>query len=408
MANNMLYNLERPLRFDDVQGNLETTELVKGLLKRDEVSNAHFIFSGTPGTGKTTVGRILARAINCTDLQDGEPCNKCDNCTRHIAENYADYMEVDATQYSKVDDAKRLVEIANQYPVNPKGQRVILLDEAHVLSNEAFDKFLKLLESGDVKTTFIFCTTDLHLFRPAIVSRCFGFEIKPLASKGIAKELMRICDKNGFEYDRESINRLANHYAGKPRDAVKTLDLYIKSKGSFKDYSKRTQESLLLEIFKLAYYNKVEEYISLSEELDSNNLFRNTCRMINEVYLHPTITSNLIDPLDVESFKTLIDNQSLKVIMKDVVTFKPTDVYSLLLLLATVTEMGIKLSKKVETKSKHLGRRFIDKGNKSSGDKIVSMNEEEEVKGVDIDSIDEEIEDATSKEDLLAMGFNKQ
>ncbi len=407
MSNSMLYNLERPLLFNDVQGNKETTELIKGLLKRGMVSNAHFIFSGTPGTGKTTVGRILARAINCLDLKEGEPCNKCTNCTKFLKEDYADYIEIDATQYSKVDDAKRLVEIANQYPINPKGQRIILLDEAHVLSNEAFDKFLKLLESSDVKTTFIFCTTDIHLFRPAIVSRCFGFEIKPLPATGIAKELIRICEKNKFNYDKESINKLANQYAGKPRDAVKTLDLYIKSKGEFTDYSKRTQESILLEVFKLAYYNKVDDYTPLLEELDSNNLFRNTCRMLNEVFLYPQITSNLIDTSEIESFKTLIDNQNLKSIVKDVVIYKPSNIYSLSLLLATVSELGIKLTKKAEVQSSHRGRRFRD-DKKQGESKIVSMNEDTD-KGIDIDSIEEkdEIEDV-NEDDLVAMGFKKK
>lgn len=423
MSNTMLYNLERPKLFAEVGGNKEITELLRLLIKNGEWKNAHFIFSGTPGTGKTTTGRILARAINCTSPEDGEPCNKCKNCTDHLSESYGDYIEIDATQYSKVEDAKRLVDLANQYPINPKGQRVILLDEAHVLSNAAFDKFLKLLESANVRTTFIFCTTDLHLFRPAIVSRCFGFQIKPLNAKELSKELTKICKKIDIKYSSHAINKLAHHYVGKPRDAVKVLDLHLKAHGCFLEYQATTQESIILNAFKLAFYNKPEEYLPLVETLDAGNIFRNVCRALNDVFLYPHANTDLIPIDQIEEFKNLIDNQNLKTIIKDVIQFKPDDLYSLTLMLATVSEMGLRLTTKAEKQMEHRGRRFRSRSNGPDSN-IVSLSQGSSPQAVDIDSdelesvsedefnqaigVKEKPQEAVSLDDLVKFGFKEQ
>lgn len=419
MSNTMLYNLERPLRFSDVGGNEEIKELLRLLIKNKTWENAHFIFSGKPGNGKTTLGRILSRAINCTNPQEGEPCNECDNCKAHLSDHYGDYIEIDATQYSKVEDAKRLVDLAGQYPINPKGQRIILLDEAHVLSNAAFDKFLKLLESAAVRTTFIFCTTDLHLFRPAIVSRCFNFNVRPLTSRELAQEIVRICKKNEIEYDNESISKLAHHYAGRARDAVKMLDLHYKAHGNFKGYHERTQESMILEAFKLAFYNKVEDYLSLVETLDATNLFRNCCRALNEVFLYPHVNSNLIPTSQIEEFKNLIDNQNLKGIIKDVITLKPTDPYALNLLLATVTELGINLTEKATVQRGRRGRRFRDEPQEQQRRELVTregvdIDEDDEISTVDQEEFESgitsgkvEAANKITESDLTSFGFKK-
>lgn len=340
----------------------------------------------TPGTGKTTSARILSRAINCLNNQNGEPCNECKHCKEHLEGSYPDYIEVDGTSYNKVEDAKRLVEMASQYPLIKGGYRVVMIDEAHRLSNAAWDKFLILLESADVKTIFIFATTDLHLFRPAIISRCFVFQIKPLSAKDIAKELLTICKGEKVPYAMDAINKLAYHYANKPRDAVKTLDMYIRAKGGFTDYEKETQESVLLRCFKLAYFNKHEEYLEILDTLESNKLFMNISRMINEVFLYPNVAPILIEPRLIEEFKNLVDNQNFRLIIKDIMTFKPDDVYSLILLLAQVSALGDKLQSKTKAESTHKGRRFIKDELKPT---VIDTTQSNAVNVDDIDEFEE-------------------
>lgn len=375
-TNTLLYNKYRPLKFSEVAGNKETSDILRGLIRNNQVRNTHFILAGSAGSGKTTTARILARAINCLNPQDGEPCNECEHCKKFLAGAYVDYKELDGTSYNKVEDAKRLIEIATQYPLVKNHYRVIMIDEAHRLSNAAWDKFLILLESADVKTIFIFATTDIHLFRPAIISRCFTFYIKPLVARDIAQEALRICRGEGISYSMDAINKLAYNYQGKPRDAIKTLDMIIRSTNSFLEYNKESIEQSLLQCFKLAYFNKFEEYLPIVERLDVSKIYNNLTTMISEVFLYPKVQPILIEARQIEEFKNLIDSNAFKQIINDTLLYKPNDINSLILLLAQVSALGIKLQAKQEQTSQHRGRRFVEK---SSTQRQISV-------AVDIDS----------------------
>lgn len=358
-TNTLLYNKYRPKKFSEVAGNKEITDILQGLVRNNNIRNIHYCLSGTAGTGKTTTSRILAKAINCKNPQDGEPCNECEHCKQFDAGTYLDYIEVDGTSYNKVEDAKRLVELASQYPLVNGYHRIVMIDEAHRLSNAAWDKFLILLESADVKTIFIFATTDIHAIRPAILSRCMTFSVKPLSARDIAQEILRIVKAEKVEYTLDAVNKLAYNYANKPRDAIKNLDLHIRAYGNLLEYNKESTEATLLKCFKLAYFNKINEYLEILNTLDVSKLYTNLTRMISEVFLYPQIAPILINPKDIEEFKTLVDNQNFKTIVKDILTFKPDDQGSLILILAQVSLLGDKLQQKQTTQNQTRGRRFV-------------------------------------------------
>lgn len=370
MSNSLLYNKYRPKVFEDVGGNEPIRDLLKNLVRNKAYKNTHFIFHGNSGTGKTTLARILARAINCDHLIDGEPCNQCENCKAHLAGQYPDYIEVDGAAYNKVEDAIRLVELANQHPINSNHQRVILIDEAHVLSNQAFDKFLILLESANVKTTFIFTTTDIHLFRPAIISRCFTFEVRPMRAKDIAKEIIKICESEKLEYEVSAINKLAYHYACKPREAIKVLDLHVRARGDFKTFSETTREAQILSAYKLAYFNKIPEALNITETLDEHNFLQAIVQCLNEVYLYPQIPPSLLQAEQIEEFKTIVEPSLLKTWIRDIMLYKPSSVEMFNLILAQVSESGLKTSKTIEDSGKTMGRRFAQDTQKVGKDML--------------------------------------
>lgn len=359
MNEEQLFNKYRPLKFESVKGNDSAVRVLRALVNNKRVGGTNYIFSGSPGTGKTTTARIFARAINCLKPIGGEPCNICYHCESHLRNTYSDYIEIDGASYNKVDDAERLVELANQHPIKGSFYRVILIDEAHRLSNQAFDKFLMLLESAVTRTVFMFATTDLQLLRPAIVSRCFNFAIKPMSYSEVESELEAICKGEGVSYRKSSLLRLSRSFPDRPRDAVKTLDLLLRTQGNLEEYLEETPESVLLTCFKLAYHSKVSEYMRLLESLVIPDLCSVISRMFNEVYMYPALTPVFLSPKDIDSFKALIDKEHLQEIIKNVVLYKPDTIYTVCLILTQVSDLGGRIKYEVKKANKFKGRRFV-------------------------------------------------
>src|SRR3954465_5276900 len=194
----------RPATFDSVVGQQHITNTLKNAIKNNQLAQA-FLFCGPRGVGKTTCARILAKTINCTNLQpNGEACGECDSCRTFQNGNSFNIHELDAASNNSVDDIRSLIE---QVRIPPQGARykVYIIDEVHMLSQAAFNAFLKTLEEPPHYAIFILATTEKHKILPTILSRCQIFDFNRIRPKDIAYHLADIARKEGIETEKEAL-----------------------------------------------------------------------------------------------------------------------------------------------------------------------------------------------------------
>ena len=182
-----LYRKYRPQTFDDVSGQLAVTQTLKNQLSSGKLSHA-YLFTGSRGTGKTTCAKILAKAVNCTNLRDGNPCNCCDACKSIDSGSCMDVLEIDAASNNGVDNVRDLRDDAIYSPSQVK-KRVYIIDEVHMLSISAFNALLKIIEEPPEHLLFILATTELHKVPATILSRCQRFSFRRITPEDIAARL---------------------------------------------------------------------------------------------------------------------------------------------------------------------------------------------------------------------------
>ncbi len=216
----------RPRVFEEIVGQ---THVVTALVNALETKRLHhaYLFTGTRGVGKTTLARILAKAINCeTNGISAHPCGKCRACTEIDAGRFLDLMEVDAATNTKVDEMRELLETA-QYKPGIGRFKVYIIDEVHMLSKPAFNSMLKTLEEPPDYVKFILATTDPQRVPVTILSRCLQFNLKPLAAPMIADHLKRVLGAEGIAYEEAALLQLGKAAAGSVRDSLSLLDQAI-------------------------------------------------------------------------------------------------------------------------------------------------------------------------------------
>ncbi len=211
----------RPRRFKEVIGHSLAIKAIKNSLKKGGV-NA-YILSGIRGIGKTSLARIIAKSLNCLSPKEVEPCLRCTNCLEIEKGIFIDVIEVDAATNSNVEKARELIRALSYGPVKGK-KRVLIVDEVHRLSKQAFDVFLKTVEEPPPKTTFIFATTNPSSIPDTIVSRCIEIPLKPLDKKTLTKQIIEICKKEKIYITQKAAEIVAEHSEGSVRDAITTLE----------------------------------------------------------------------------------------------------------------------------------------------------------------------------------------
>ena len=225
MGYTALYREWRPRNFDDVVGQEHITTTLKNEIINDRIAHA-YLFCGTRGTGKTSTAKVMAKALNCLDLQDGEPCNKCEMC-RKINEGLAiDVTELDAASNNKVEDIRTLID-DTKYPPQEAKYKVYILDEVHMLSISAVNAFLKTLEEPPENVVFILATTDPQKLPITILSRCQRFDFKRINHKEISARLRKITEAQNVQCEEKSLDLIARVCDGAMRDALSILDQAI-------------------------------------------------------------------------------------------------------------------------------------------------------------------------------------
>lgn len=222
MAHLALYREFRPQRFADVVGQEHITRTLRNALMQQRIHHA-YLLSGPRGTGKTTVARILAKAVNCLNLQDGEPCNECSACRSIASGETMDVIEIDAASNRGIDEIRDLREKVKYAPADLK-YKVYIIDEVHMLSEPAFNALLKTLEEPPGHVLFVLATTEKQKLPVTIISRCQAFEYHRLSTAEIISRLEEVCQKYGMQATDEAIGAIARQAEGGMRDALSLLD----------------------------------------------------------------------------------------------------------------------------------------------------------------------------------------
>lgn len=225
MAYKALYREWRPQTFNDVVGQEHITTTLKNQIINERTAHA-YLFCGTRGTGKTSTAKVMAKALNCLDLKDGEPCNQCEMCKK-INEGLAiDITELDAASNNGVDNIRDIIDDV-QYPPQEARFKVYIMDEVHMLSIGAVNAFLKTLEEPPKNVVFILATTDPQKLPITILSRCQRFDFKRISRKDITGRLRKIVTEQGIFCDDKSLDLVARVSDGAMRDSLSILDQAI-------------------------------------------------------------------------------------------------------------------------------------------------------------------------------------
>ncbi|MCI1945921.1 DNA polymerase III subunit gamma/tau [Clostridium luticellarii] len=282
MSYTALYREWRPKTFSDVVGQDHITVTLKNQILNHRVAHA-YLFSGTRGTGKTSMAKILAKAVNCLDLKNGEPCNQCEMCKKINEGISMDVIEMDAASKRRLEDIKDVIENV-KYPPQEGKYKVYIMDEVHMLTQEAVNAFLKTLEEPPLNVIFILATTDPQKLPVTILSRCQEFDFRRIRSSDVFNRLRCIVDKQGFFADDRSLNLISRMCDGAMRDALSILDQAI-SMGDGK-----VQYSSVVDMLGLVTN---ENLFKLTNSIIENDV-ESSMRIIDDVVLSGKDISNFI------------------------------------------------------------------------------------------------------------------
>ena len=222
MGYTALYRKFRPMRFDEIVGQEHIIKTLKNQIIADRIGHA-YLFNGGRGTGKTSAAKVLARAVNCLNPKDGEPCNECEICKAALDGSLTDIVEMDAASNNSVEDVREIREAVNFLPTKAK-YRVYIIDEVHMLSTGAFNALLKTLEEPPKHVKFILATTEPQKIPATILSRCQRFDFKRISNEDIIRRLRFVCEESKIEITDEALNLVATLAEGGMRDALSILE----------------------------------------------------------------------------------------------------------------------------------------------------------------------------------------
>ena len=226
----------RPKFFSEVSGQDHVVKPLQNSLNKDKVHHA-FLFTGTRGVGKTTIARLLAKALNCEKGVSSEPCGECQPCTSIDDGNFIDLIEVDAASQRGIDDTRELLE-NSQYTPSTGRYKVYLIDEVHQLTKEAFNALLKTLEEPPPHMKFLLATTESEKIPITVLSRCLKFNLKKISEDTIQQRMIDICKKEKIKYEDNALALISQASDGSMRDGLSLLDQAL----AYGDYNLSTEQ----------------------------------------------------------------------------------------------------------------------------------------------------------------------
>ncbi|WP_411843023.1 DNA polymerase III subunit gamma/tau [Salinicoccus sp. HZC-1] len=269
-----LYRAFRPQTFQDVVGQKHVTKTLRNAIIRDKESHA-YLFNGPRGTGKTSIAKIFAKALNCRFSSEGEPCNECDICLSITEGSANDVIEIDAASNNGVDEIRNIREKVKYAPSETR-YKVYIIDEVHMLTTGAFNALLKTLEEPPGHAIFILATTEPHKIPATIISRCQRFDFKAIEINEIVGRLKYVADSESLEYEEDAIEYIARTSEGGMRDALSIMDQVIAYSN---DYITLEDAVMITGGIKSEELNR---WLKLIEQKDSREAFITYHRFIDE------------------------------------------------------------------------------------------------------------------------------
>lgn len=294
----------RPLSFDSVVGQRALTTTLSNAIASGKLAHA-YLFCGPRGVGKTTCARIFAKAINCmTPEADGTPCGNCESCRAFNEQRSMNIHELDAASNNSVEDIRELIQQV-QIPPQTGRYKVFIIDEVHMLSNAAFNAFLKTLEEPPSYVIFILATTEKHKILPTILSRCQVYDFQRMTVQNTIDHLMYVAQKEGYEAEPEAMNLIAQKADGGMRDALSIFDQMVSFTGGQLTYERVCQS---LNVLSAEYYFTLVEHC-LKNEVEA-------CLMLlNEVLVKGFDAGNFINGLASHMRDLLVSRDAKTVVL---------------------------------------------------------------------------------------------
>ena len=295
MSYTALYRKFRPQRFDEIVGQEHITKTLKNQIIAGRVGHA-YLFNGGRGTGKTSAAKVLARAVNCLNPKNGEPCNECEICKAALSGSLTDIVEMDAASNNSVEDIRSIREEVNFLPTLAK-YRVYIIDEVHMLSTGAFNALLKTLEEPPAHVKFILATTEPQKLPATILSRCQRFDFKKISNADIIRRLEYVAKESNIEITEEALNLIAILSEGAMRDALSILERCLQDgetnidENKIKDLVGIPKLTYIHSIVKAFLEYNVDEAIKavdtvLNEGKDLNNLLWEIIKYVKDILVY--------------------------------------------------------------------------------------------------------------------------